>query len=343
MKRWWAILAACFGVLGLGVLGVGGFGFNGAAQAQDGGRVALQLREQVNQGTVGIIAGGVSGTYIRIAADLADVLDREDQTLRVLAILGKGSVQNITDVLYLKGVDVAIVQSDVLRFMENARTHPTIHERIRYITKLYNEEFHLLAGAGISVVEDLAGRKVNFDVKGSGTFMTATTVFESLGIDVEPTHFDQALALEKLKAGEIDALVYVAGKPARLFADVGGDSALHFVPIPPSPALLETYLPGRLRHEDYPALIGDGDAVPTIAVGAVMAVYNWDAQHPRYEKTATFVRGFFDNIAAFRQPPRHPKWQDVNLGAEVPGWQRFAPAEDWLNANRSEPAATEGQ
>lgn len=343
MKRRWAILAACFGVLGLGVLGVGGFGFAGAAQAQEGSRIALQLREQVNQGTVGIIAGGVSGTYIRIAADLADVLDREDQSLRVLAILGKGSVQNITDVLYLKGVDVAIVQSDVLRYMEKARTHPTIHKRVRYITKLYNEEFHLLAGDDVDAVEDLAGRKVNFDVKGSGTFMTATTVFDSLGIDVEPTHYDQALALEKLKAGEIAALVYVAGKPARLFADVAGDAGLHFVPIPPNPALLETYLPGRLAHEDYPMLIGDGQAVPTIAVGAVMAVYNWDPQHPRYDKAATFVRAFFDNIDAFRQPPRHPKWQDVNLGAEVPGWQRFPPAEDWLNTHRSETGSTERQ
>jgi hypothetical protein len=30
------------------------------------------------------------------------------------------------------------------------------------------------------------------------------------------------------------------------------------------------------------------------------------------------------------QPPRHPKWKDVNLAAQVPGWTRFVPAQEWL-------------
>src|SRR3954454_19577467 len=66
---------------------------------------------------LGIISGGLAGTYIRIAADIASVIDGPTQRLRVLPIVGKGSLQNISDILNVRDVDVAIVQSDVLAFL----------------------------------------------------------------------------------------------------------------------------------------------------------------------------------------------------------------------------------
>lgn len=119
---------------------------------------AQVLRNRINQGTVAIVSGGVNGTYIRIAADLASVLDNGDE-LRVLPILGKGSVRNISDLLYLRGVDLAIVQSDVLSYIREQNIHPNIEQRIRYITKLYNEEVHVLAGPDIKSLKDLAGEE----------------------------------------------------------------------------------------------------------------------------------------------------------------------------------------
>src|SRR3546814_5601568 len=71
---------------------------------------------------------------------------------------------------------------------------------------------HVLARPDIKRIEDLAGQKVNFDGEGSGTHMTASLIFDRLGIAVEPTTHDQALALEKLRAGEIAALVYEIGR-----------------------------------------------------------------------------------------------------------------------------------
>jgi TRAP-type uncharacterized transport system substrate-binding protein len=84
-----------------------------AAQAQGLAQSLSGLAARANAGTVGIISGGADGTYVRIAADLAAVLDDGD-SLRVLPILGKGSLQNLSDILVLRGVDVGIVQSDVL-------------------------------------------------------------------------------------------------------------------------------------------------------------------------------------------------------------------------------------
>lgn len=307
-----------------------GFATQPAAQSPELLRNPDALRNRVNQGTVAIISGGVNGTYIRIAADLAAVLDKEGE-LRILPIIGKGSEQNITDLLYLKGIDIGIVQSDVLSFSRREKLHPNIAQRIRYITKLYNEEVHIVAGRDIRQLSDLAGRKVNVDVAGSGTTMTASALFGAVGLQVEKTHFDQTTALDKLRNGEISAMMYVAGKPIELFNTIKPELGLHFLPVPLSADLLQTYLPSSLGHADYPGLIADGQSLDTVAVGAVMAVYNWDPNNERYQRVAAFVRAFFDNIGEFLKAPRHPKWREVNLAAELPGWTRFQPAQDWLD------------
>jgi TRAP transporter TAXI family solute receptor len=288
------------------------------------------LRERVNQGKVAIVSGDVNGTNIRIASDLASVLDKADQ-LRVLPIVGKGSVQNLIDLLYLRGIDIAILQSDVLSFSRRENLYPNIPQRIRYVTKLYNEEVHILAGQDIRHLPELAGKKVNVDVAGSGTAMTASTLFNALGLKIEPTNFDQELALEKVKNGEIAAMVYVVGKPADLFRKIDVSANLHFVPVPLTADLLQTYLPSSLTSADYPGLIPDGQSIDTVAVGAVMAVYNWDPQSDRYKNVAAFVDAFFNGFGEFLKAPRHPKWQEVNLAAELPGWTRFQPAQDWLD------------
>lgn len=318
-KKWGAIAAFAFASIS----------FSGVtAVAQQ----ALEYRENINKGTVSIISGGISGTYIRIAGDLANVLD-DGNDLRILAIMGKGSVQNIDDILYLRGIDIGIVQSDVFAFVKSQNKHPTIDQRIRYITKLYNEEFHLLASSGVARVEDLAGKRVNFGRQGSGTAMTASVVFDTLGIAVVPVFHDQGLAMEKIKSGDIAATVYVAGKPASVFESARKEDGMHFLSMPLSPTLLETYLPSRLTAEDYPGMIPAGTEVRTLAVGAVMAVYNWPQDHIRRAKVSRFIEAFFGRFDEFQKPPRHKKWREVSLNATVPGWTRYGPAADWLKRN----------
>lgn len=298
-----------------------------------GGAAAQTPPKQLPQAVIGVIAGGVDGTYIRIAADLAVVLD--DPKLRVLPMIGRGSVQNIDDLLHLRGVDIAIVQSDVLAFIRAQKGAPGTERMINYITKLYDEEVHVLAGAGIERLEDLRGRTVNVDLRGSGTALTATTLFDALQIPIRVANDDQGTALQKLRNKEIDAIVYVAGKPVRLFSGLAAESGLHLLPVPLTPALLETYLPTRLEHADYPGLIAEGATLDTVAVGAVMAVYAWSPKVDRYRMVTQFVDKFFSHFQEFKQPPRHPKWREVNLDAQVPGWSRFPPAEEWLKRRAS--------
>jgi uncharacterized protein len=302
-----------------GLLLLGGLAIQARAESLN------EIRNRTNHGVVSIVSGGVDGTYIRFATDLAAVLDNGDQ-LRVLPLVGKGSLQNIADILFLKGVDIGIVQSDALAYAKQQRMYPGVEKSIQYIAKLYNEEVHVLSSRKINSIEQLSGQKVNVDVIGSGTAMTASLIFDRLRIPVTETNYDQALALEKLKRGEIAALVYVAGKPARLFRDIPAEAELHLLPVPMTESLVDTYLPSEVTHDDYPALV-DEQPVNTAAVGAVMAVYGWPTESERYRKVARFVDAFFDKFPSLQQPPRHVKWREVNLAAPVPGWARF-PAAD---------------
>ena len=300
----------------------------GTLAGQDG--AAPEQRDLVNQATVGIISGGVAGTYVRIAADLADAFDR-GYDLRVLPVIGKGSVRNIEDLLMLRGIDIAIVQSDVLDFYKRAELYPGIEQKIAYITKLYNEEVHLLARAEFASVDQLRGRRVNFGNEGSGTFMTAGIIFDELGIEVEATTLPEPEALASLRAGTIDALVFVGGQPLTLLSQIESDSGLRLLPIPHD-RVAAAYLPSNLTTDTYPNLIAPGETIPTLAVGAVMAAYNWPAEHPRNRKVRRFVDQLFAELDRLKQAPYHPKWQQVDLAESLPGWQRLAAARARLEA-----------
>src|ERR1700733_8810300 len=90
---------------------------------------------RANAGAVGVVSGGIDGTYVRIAADLAAVLDDADR-LRVLPMIGKGSVSNISDILFLRGIDIGIVQSDALAYVQRQKLYPGVDRALQYISKL---------------------------------------------------------------------------------------------------------------------------------------------------------------------------------------------------------------
>ena len=285
-----------------------------------------------NRGVVELETGRAAGTSVRIAEDLANLID-DGATRRVLPVVGKGSLQNITDLKLLRGIDAAIIQADVLDYSKQKNYLPGIEYWLTYIAKLYNEEFHLLARREIRGVADLANQKVNIDFRGAGTEITAGRLFEILQIPVLPAYDDQEVALEKLRKGEIAALAFVAGKPAPLFRIVAGEEGLHFLPIPLNPAVTAAYVPTRLTVADYPGLVPWDQPVDTIAVGAVLAAANLQVGSERYRNLVNFVDAFFTGFQLLLDPGHHPKWHEVNIMAELPGWRRFPPAEQWLQRN----------
>jgi len=302
-------------------------------------RSPLATSRSANSGTIGVISGGADGTYIRIAADLANVLDGDQ--MRILPIIGRGSLQNLRDIMFLRGIDVGIVQMDAREGLRAENLQGEALQRLRYIARLYNEEVHILASRDITDLRQLSGRKVNIDKAGSGTNLTARIIFERLGIEPEFTTYDQAASYERLRSGEIQAAVYIAGRPVRAISEFKSEGRFHLLAVPFEGELAETYLPARFSATDYPSLVEAGRDVETLAVGNILAVFNWPTGSDRYRRVERFVNEFFSRFDEFLQPGRHPKWKEVNISATVPGWERFKPAEDWLNRASREPLAAD--
>ena len=286
-------------------------------------------KDRLNASTITVITGTIGGTYVQIGADLASALDAGDD-LRILPIVGRGSVQSIADILYLKGVDVGVIRSDTLDYLERKGYAVNLKNQLSYITKLYNEEMHVVAPKSVQKLSDLAGKNVAVDLPNGGTFITAITVFERLGIKANFVYVEQRLAYEKLRKGEIDATIAVQGVPSK-FTTTIKDERFHLVPVDYTAALQSDYLPSQLKSEDYPALIADGQRVDTIAVPAILASYNWPAGSDRYRKVERFVDAFFSKFEVLQRPPFHPKWKEVSLSAPLPGWKRFSAAQSWLD------------
>ncbi len=286
---------------------------------------------------LGLMTGELNGTFVQIGSDLSAVAASD--ALRVVPLLGKGSLQNLGDLLNLRGVDLALAAADAAVSPEAARSHPNLRARVDYIVKLYDQEIHVLAGPDIHVLQDLAGKTVNADVAGSGTFVTATAMFDALHIPAKLANDTPNAGLERLKRGDVAATVYVIGKPGRLFATLPAGAGLHLVPVPVSDAMLQTYVPSTLTHADYPALIAEGDTVETMAVPVLLTAYNWPVGTVRYRNLAAFTDLFFSHFQDLLQPPFHPKWHDVNLRATVPGWTRAPYAQAWLDRAAALPDA----
>jgi TRAP-type uncharacterized transport system substrate-binding protein len=287
------------------------------------------MREQVNSGLVSIIFGGMDDGDFSEATDLVATVESPD--LKVLPVAGDGAKHNVIDLLFARGIDIGIVQTDVLASLKREPPFPGFKAFLRYITRLYDQEIHILVRSDIHVLNDLEDKRVNFGTPESGTYLTASTIFNALRVPVQITSFPHPLALEKLRRGEISAVVYTAGKPARLFQGVGPKDALHFLPIPTNEALREAYTSADLSAEDYPGLIEQGKPVATLGVGTVLVVYSWPSGSERYRKVAHFVEAFFRQLDELRYTPHHPKWREVDIGALVPGWTRFAAASQWIN------------
>jgi TRAP-type uncharacterized transport system substrate-binding protein len=309
------------------------FSANLAAQVipksiQEGGSDA-DLRARKNAWTVGIVGGLLSGTYMRFVDEMASALNDGDN-LRILPVVSYGAASNLDDLLYLRGIDAAVTQSDVFEYFRTQRKTPNLDSRVNYIIRLPISELHILARNDIQSLEDLRGKKVNFGPAGTGASLTGTIVFQRLGIDVDQVLIDQPTALQKLQSGQVDAIARVIPKPIDFFSKIPASSGLHLVNIPFTKTFEDLYTLGEFNKQDYPNLLQGQDHIDTIAVPAVLAVFNWRNNTERYNKVERFIQYLFNRWDIFQHPPYHPKWRDVNLAATVPGWTRFSVAQEML-------------
>lgn len=290
----------------------------------------LDKAARLNNWTVGLAGGLLEGTFVRYAAELGKALD-DGENLRVLPIVSYGAVGNVTDLVYLKGVDFAITYADVLDHFKNVERIPGIEKRVNYVIPMFQGEVHILARPEIKTIQDLAGKAVNFNTVGSAANYTGGIVFDRLGIKGERLFLNNSIALEKMRSGEIAAIIHVVGKPNDLFTKMKPEPGFHFLPLEFTAKFEDYYVPAELTSADYPNLVPQGQSVQTISVAALLAVYNWRTDTDRYRRCVRFVEYLFSRFDKLRVPPYQPGWKQINLAGTIPGWTRFPPAQEHLD------------
>jgi TRAP-type uncharacterized transport system substrate-binding protein len=306
-----------------------------AALAQDAHKAA---RDRLNESTV-FVAGGTTGaTYHALANDIA--LVTTDNDLRVVAVATSNAVQNVRDLVYLRSIDAAFTNVWVLNnLLESGELGPDLKRQLVYIAPLTTEEAHILARPEISSLQDLRGKNVGFHTQGGSSSALAKQIFEMLGIKVQAFNFPQPEALAKMRLKELDATVCVCPKVLPAYANLKPEEGFRFLEVPYLPAMEAQFLPSRITADDYPNLIAKSEKVDTVAIYTVLVTLNWPKGSMRYTRNAKFVNALFSKYENFLKPPWQKSWKTVNFGAKVSGWQRFGPAQEWLDRQAAEAAA----
>jgi uncharacterized protein len=294
-----------------------------------GGDPEAVLRERKNQWTVGLVGGLFEGTFMRFAEEIRKVVDEGDE-MRLLPIVSRGSAANLEDLLYLRGVDIAVTQTDIFEYFRTQRKIPNLEQRVHYLLRFPVAEVQIIARKETTSIEQLRGKKVHFALPGGASTITGVIALQRLGIEVEQVTGEITGGVNELVKGEVDALMRVVQKPVGYLSRIPANLGLHMLSVPYSKQLTDLYALAELTNADYPNLVAPGERVDTIAVPSVLAVYNWPKTTDRYRRVERFVQRLFANFDKLQNPPYHAKWKDVNLAASIPGWTRFSVAETEL-------------
>lgn len=284
---------------------------------------------------IGMVTGPRTGTYIQFGRDIAREAAKVGVSINVYE--SNGSIDNIKRITSKEKVGLAIVQSDVLGFLSRSKNPDSIATagKLRLVAPFYNEEVHVLARKEIKTLADLEGKRVVVGMEGSGSMITAVNLFSTLHISPgKMFQIDPPRGVVATLDNEVDAVVFVGGKPVKMFknmedlssiktgANAGKLDQVHFLPINDA-RLLKEYRPATITHSDYAFVSAD---VPTIAVTAVLITYDYSRKPGSYykeqcqnmRKLAEALQGNLGDLRA----TGHPKWKEVDLSADVGNWKR---------------------
>ena len=262
-KRVSSALASCVAI----VLAL----YPAAADAQDPPRRAqsyAERQERINAWTVGLAAGLLEGAPLRLATEMSRVVN-DGENLHLLPIVTRGPTENLNSLLYLRGIDLAIINSDSLD--EYKAAFPDIGLHVKYVLSLFPSELHVFVRPEIQSLQDLAGKKVNFNTLGTAAAYSGPLIFSRLGINIEKTFIPHQLALQQMRRGEMAAVVFITTKPVDAFVRGQWEPGFKFLPVSYDSRFEDYYLPAFLEPSDYPALVKPGERVATFAVPTVLA------------------------------------------------------------------------
>ncbi|HSC72134.1 MAG TPA: TAXI family TRAP transporter solute-binding subunit [Candidatus Methylomirabilis sp.] len=285
---------------------------------------------------MGIITGSDKGTYYQFGLNIQKLV-KQQKDIDLNVHTSKGSIENIYAVFQRPGVQMGIVQADVLAFVARVETNPILQriaKKTKMVFPLYNEEIHLLGRKDIADFDDLADKRVAIGREGSGTYLTTRLLFKVSEVaPKEMVLIDTDEALAELKAGRIDAMFYVAGFPVKLLAEgvTEGDN-LALIPIA-NKSILEFYPKVQIPANTYG---WQPKPIDTVAVKAVLVSYDYKkADCDNVGRIAEVVSTNMDWLLR----NGHPKWKFVDLNASLKGWEQYECVRKYVKKPGRAPAA----
>lgn len=261
--------------------------------------------------------------------------------MRVLPVAGQGATANVRDMLYMRGVDFAVVNSDILAFLELNHKYPDVRKYLRYVTTVFDQKVFVVVRRDIAEVGDLRGRRIAVLAGEGGSLVTARTLFGLMRIDAGVESLPRGAVLDDAALRRYDGAVILSDElpRVRLGAALRGD--YHLLPVRLTPELARDY---------RSAVIDVGDAggfataaVDTVSVSTLLAVFNWTAAQPPHADAAGFATALLRSLPALRRAP-DSVWRQADVTAQPAGWTRFpgaAPAQVLTPAQLAELAAVE--
>jgi len=300
----------------------------------------LALQKKHNDAALIILGGNPGTTYFNMVHEMAAALNGRG-ALRLIAMDAPGGTDSLRDLLFLRGVDLGLVPGNVLDYADRAAIFgPGLPERLTYVTTLYGEEVHVLAGRGASSLKDLSGKKLAVPPDDGNAEFTARDLLRRFHIEAEVVRIAEADAVDDVRSGTLGALVLVGRKPLRTVTALPKDGSVRLLPLPSMQALGDGYSPSSLDADDYPALIPMGQTVDTLAVSTVLVANKMASSEESSRRIARFIPVFFGSLSELSGPHWHPKWREVNLAATLAGWTRFPAAKEWLDTTLREQSAS---
>ena len=277
----------------------------------------------------GMVTGSKTGTYIRFGKEIAQVAQRAGSDILVKD--SEGSLANIKRIRSRENAAIGIVQSDVLGYLKDRPESKIFAKQLRLIFPFYNEEVHLFASKEIESFKDLQDKNVVIGARGSGNWLTTMNMLRIMGIKPgKSLSLKPPDAVHAVLTGGADAMIYVAGKPVKLFKKLERDKInpkylplldkVHFVSLN-HPDLLREYAASAISFNDYSWF---DNKIPTIAVKAVLVSYDFSSRHTPYfdlrcEQLSQLGQVIRSNIGELKTQG-HPKWQEVNLEDKMGIW-----------------------
>ncbi len=279
----------------------------GMAAAQDAGLVTGPAG-----GTAGVIGGELAAQGALCGVGIAPVASL-------------GSIENAEAVRDRPGIQLGLVQEDVLEYIRTLAPGDAglrrMAQGLRVVMPLHLETIHLVARDGIATLADLGGRRVATGPEASGTALTAGLVLDLTGTEpAERVALGPEPALAALAAGEVDAAFIVGGAPVPALAAFAAEG-FHLVPLT-DPVLTAVYAPVRVPGGTYP--LGDA-GVEALAVRSVLTTFDFSATGNAYHRASCAAVGDVAQLVVTRldqlRAGGHPAWGTVDPADLPAGWE----------------------